>query len=492
MVEDKQRLVAAALKRLEQLRKQEAFDPIHLDSRPTATQQLVFSEFGKIKQQWIRAGNQSGKSATCARIVSWVLTDTHPTWKRPESWGEEPLLIVVAGRTGKQIEDSLLPKIRGYLEPGTYKEVRIGNIIQRLELTNGNRVIFQSLENPTVARERLMSYVAHVTWCDELPPSLELVRELQVRVQARNGFSLWSFTPTVVNVEIQRYVDSLSEPDAKVYRFHMLDNPLYSDPVRRAELLARYSHLPQHVQDAIFEGAWLSSDDQVYYFNYGTMVEMPQGYSKLWRHVEVVDPALKSALGLTVWAENPSTGIWYCIRADYIRGIYVPTELVAEVHRRTSQYNIVRRRSDPHEVWYIQTAASMGIHYEGVYKKNERKAELIKGYQQALGSRIKLSPEGAEDLISETQECRYSDKADGKIINASSYHLLDTAQYFCDDIPKKEANQIVAAHWDEWLYKANENRLRSEEKKQVGRERHRQARKIRKKAWNISQRLRGR
>lgn len=457
------KLLAAAMRRLEKLQKRESFDPNVLDSRPTPKQQEVFDDFSKIKQQWIRAGNQSGKSATCARIVSWVITETHPFWRRPEEWGQEPLLIIVAGRTGKQIEDSLLPKIRGFLEPGTYKEVRIGNIIQRLELENGNRIVFQSLENPNTARERLMSYVAHLTWCDELPPTLDLVRELLVRVQARNGYSLFSFTPTVVAVDIQKFVDQLQPPEGKVYRFHMLDNPLYADPVRKQELLNRYAHLPQHIQDAIFQGEWLQSEDQVYYFDYAKMVEMPLGYSPMWRHMEIVDPALKSALGLLIVAENPDNGVWYAVHAEKIRGILVPTDMVRAVQERTKSYNIIRRRSDPHEVWYIQTAASLGIHYEGVYKKNERKRELIKGLQESLGPRLRIAPHCSE-LIEELQECRWSDQAEGKIVNASSYHLLDCAQYFCDSIPKAE-KRIIASSWDEWLYKANEERKVKEHKK---------------------------
>jgi hypothetical protein len=459
---DSQKLVAAALRRLDILRRREAFDPSNLESKPTAKQQEVFDDFSNIKQQWIRAGNQSGKSQTCARIVTWVLTDTHPVWGRPETWGEEPLLIIVAGRTGKQIEDSLLPKIRSFLEPGTYKEVRIGNIIQRLELTNGNRVVFQSLENPNIARERLMSYVAHLVWIDELPPTIELVRELLVRVQARNGYFLASFTPTVVSAEIQRYVDSLSEPEGKVYRFHMLDNPLYGDAQRKAELLARYSQLPDHVQKAIFEGEWMSSDDQVYYFHYAQMVRMPDNYSPLWRHVEAVDPALKSALGLTVWAEDPASGQWYCIHAEKVRGIYVPTELVQAIREKTSRYNIVRRISDPHEVWYIQTAASMGLSYIGVHRKSERKAELIKQLQEKMGKQVFVAPH-CEQLIEEFQECRWSNQAEGKIVNASSYHLLDSAQYFCDNIPKAE-KRIQASSWQDWLWKANEERKQSVEK----------------------------
>lgn len=412
--------------------------------------------------------HNSGKSQVCARLLTWVLLGTHPTWKRPEKWGDEPLLMLVAGRTGKQIEDSLLPKIRSYLPAGTYKEVRIGNIIQRIEMENGDRIVFQSLENPNVARERLMSYVAHLTWVDELPPTLDLVREILIRTQARDGYSLFSFTPTVVNVDIQKFVDSLSEPDARVYRFKMLDNPLYSDPVRKQELINRYSHLPEHVQSAIFEGDWMSADDMVYYFDYRTMVEMPQNYSPLhWRHVEAVDPALKSALGLTVWAEDPQTAIWYCVLAQYIRGIYVPTELVEAVRKRTSPFNVVRRIADPHEVWYIQTAGSMGITYQGVYKKNDRKSELIKGLQEKLGPSLRISPLECSDLITELQDCRWSSSGEGKIVNSSSYHLLDSAQYFADNIPKSEHSPVkdfTLNKWYEKLLTANAQRLDMEDR----------------------------
>lgn len=451
-----QKQVAVALRRLELLDRQEAFDPIHIGSRPTKSQEEVIADFGKIKQQWIRAGNQSGKSQTCARLIAWALTDTHPSWEKPDSWSSEPLLVLVAGRTGKQIEDSLLPKIRGFLEVGTYKEVRIGNIIQRLELTNGNRVIFQSLENPNSARERLQSYTAHITWCDELPPTLDLVRELLVRTQARNGYNLFSFTPTVVAIDIQKFVDTLSMPEGKVYRFNMLDNPLYADPERKKELISRYAHMPEDIREMVFTGEWLSGDDQVYYFNYDKMVEMPNGYSPLWRHVEACDPAISSALGLTLWAENPDTSVWYCILAEYIKGILVPTDIVRAVQQLTKDVNIVRRVSD-YAPWYTNTASSMGISYLTVDGKNHgRKPELIKNFQQALGSICRISPT-SQRLIHELQECRWSNRAEGKIVNHSSFHLLDSGHYFVDVLPP--AQKKVPFHsFQDHLYRANEKR----------------------------------
>lgn len=460
------KLLLAAMERLEKLRRQECFDPANADSKPTLAQQEVIQDFGKVKIQVIRSGTQAGKSQTCSRLITWVLTETHPNWKRPTEWGNEPLLAIVAGRTGKQIEESLLPKIRSFLEPGTFKEVRIGNIIQRLELDNGNRIVFQSLENPNMARERIQSYVAHIAWIDELPPTVDVMDELLRRIQARNGHFLASFTPLVRNVKVQKFVDSLTAPLAKTYRFRMLDNPLYSDPERQAEIFASLAHLPEHVRNSRLFGEWMSDDNAVFHFDYNAMVEMPSNYSPLWRHVESVDPAIKSALGYTLWAEDPSTGVWYCIKAEYLKGIFVPTELVTAVAKLSSGYNVIRRISDPHESWYIHTAASMGINYTGVYKKNDRKAELIKNFQEGLGSQLRIAPM-AELLIEEITSARWSDSRDGKIASGSDYHLLDSSQYFQDVKPKREASPQIGLPWDAALYTAHVKRKKDEEVKKM-------------------------
>lgn len=461
------KLVAAALRRLDAMNKNDAFDPVNPTSRPTLSQQNVIDDFGIIRTQWIVAATQSGKSQTCSRLITWVLTDTHPSWKRPVEWGDEPLLILVAGRTGKQIEESLLPKLESYLTSGTYKIVRIGNIAQRLEMDNGNRIVFQSLENPSMARERIQSYVAHLVWVDEMPPTAFIIDELQRRVQARSGYFLASFTPLVVNDSIRKMVDSAKEPYSKKYKFTMFDNPLYASEEKKAEIIASMAGMPESIRNTRLFGDWSANDEAVYYFDYETMVEMPPNYSPLWRHVESVDPALKSALGLTIWAEDPVTNTWYCILDEYVKGIFVPTELVAAIREKTKGYNIIRRISDPHEVWYIQTAASMGISYMGVPKKNERKNELIKQLQQFLGSRrVRISPT-CQRIVSELQECHWSDRSESRIVNASSYHLLDSAQYFCDSIPTipKKAPQLTIDNWHSKLLEANSKRLKIEEKK---------------------------
>lgn len=461
------RLLAAAMKRLDAITRSMAFDPIKPDSKPTPSQQQVLDDFGNIPTQIIVAGNQSGKSQTCSRITTWFAEENHPTWKRPAEWGNEPLLILVAGRTGKQIEESLLPKLRSYLTPGTYREVRVNNSTQRLELDNGNRIIFQSLENPSVARERLQSYVAHLAWIDEQPPTMAIYTELQLRVQARNGYLLASFTPLVESLEITRFVDGLTLPYGKKYMFNMLDNPVYQDPIRKAKILAEYDLLPEAIKNTRLYGAWSASDNAVYYYDPDTMMrELPSTYSTGWRHAVSVDPALKSALGLVLAGEDPNSGKWYCVRAQDISGIYNPIELVQYVEKVLAGYNIVKRIADPHEVWYIETARALGIHYHGVYNKNTRKGELIKGYQAALGSKFFLTP-GSVGLGDDMVQCKWSDKAEGKIINSSSWHTLDAAQYLVDGLPKWDGPTIPQGDWHSQLYIANEQRKISQAKKMM-------------------------
>lgn len=448
--------IAFALKRREELILRECFDPANPNSKPTAPQLEVIQDFGTIKNQWIVAGNQSGKSQTCSRIVAWFLEETHPHWKRPEAWGNEPLLIIVAGRTGKQIEESLAAKILSYLPKGTYKEVRIGNILQKIEHVNGNRIIFQSMENPETARERVQSYVAHLVWIDEMPPTTSLITELQVRTNSRDGYFMASFTPLVENIEIQRMVDSASAPTSKKYIFKMFDNPLYKDEKKQLAILETMRGLPDSVVRTRLYGEWSQSEKSVYYFDAKSMIEMPEGYSPLWRHVEASDPAVQSKFGFTVWAENPDTGTWYCIKDEYIEGVFVPEKILDEVLARTAQYNIVRRICDPHEAWYLHTASARGVSYVTPFDKNSRKRELIKNLQQGLGTSLRLAP-WCTRLQEEFINCKWSDSASDKIVNASSYHLLDCAQYFMDCKPLFEGKKFAAPWWDE-LRKGNEQR----------------------------------
>jgi hypothetical protein len=467
--EKQQKELAAAVARLSRLQRAEAFDPIDSASRPTPQQQAVLDDLGRVKYRWVIAGNQSGKTLTAAREISWIWTETHPKWTRPENWGAEPLLLLVVGRTTKQIEEVLWRKIAAFVDPAEVKLQRQGGIIQKaIHEPTGNAIIFASHHSDAEAREKLQAYVAHYVAIDEMPGSAKLLEELQRRVQARDGYFLATFTPKVSNHTIRKMVDMGREPLAKKYRLHMLSNPIYKG--REQELLDSISSFSDNYKKTILEGEWLTEEENVYHLDWDTMIRAPHGYDPSWRHVESVDPALSSALGFTIWAEDPATAIWYCIRSEHITGIADPQVMVQACQERTRNMNIVRRVTD-YAPWFTGTAARLGVlpPYVGVYSKNTRKGELIKGFQEKLGVRIMIAP-WCETLISEIQDCRWSDRGEGKIVNQHIYHCTDSAQYFADCMPSPGARPIsVPIH--QHIYETHQKRKMAELTKQTREER---------------------
>lgn len=488
---DSNKLIASALRRLEVLNREESFDPNVPESRPTVAQQEIIDDFGTIPTQWVVASNRSGKSQTCARLVAWAVLDKHPTWRVPQLWKDEGLLILVAAKNSKQAEESLWTKISSYLTPGTYKVFRNSSGINKVEVDTDNpevkhRILFQSMESVDQARERVQSYDAHIVWADELIDSAAAISELRLRVVTKSGFFLCSFTPLKPSPAVKKLVDGAALPHAKRYNLKTLDNPVFKEAAAKEKLLATFIGSTAAEIATRLEGAWAAGESHVYHFDFDSMVRMPPDYSPMWRHMESIDPAMSSSMGLTVWAEDPKYLKWYCVLAKYVNTTKAPSEVVRDIQQMTSRFNIIRRVADTHEVWYIREAALAGIQYMGVYKKTERKGELIRGYQEKLGNTIFLT-EAASDLIEETQECKWSEKTEGKIVNGSSYHLLDSAQYFCDNIPKVEtSDKIQANSWQDWLYQANRARLVKEETEKAKRSGRRLSRDTRNVRYRIT------
>lgn len=474
--EQSKKLLAAAVNRLQRLKLVDCFDSGSMESRPTPHQLEVIKDIDKISHRYVVAGNQSGKSQLGAREVAWLFEDNHPYWNRPKHWGDEPLLMIVVGRTTKQVEENLWRKLKGFINPSQYKVQILGGTIQKVVHTeNGNTILFASHHADNEAREKLQAFVAHYVWVDEMPRSANLMTELHQRINAYNGYFLATFTPIVRNDDIRRLVDNAKAPISKKYTFSKLDNPLYEG--REETLIEELANVSADERNARLYGTWTKGTDVVYELNSDFMIAKPEGYSPSWRHIESVDPALKSKFGFTLWAEDPRDAKWYCMKAEYISGIYVPRLLVEKVMEKTKGYNLVKRIYDPHEPWYAGTANDMGIKpaYQGVYKKNERKGELITGLRAALGEgRIKIAP-WCTDLLDEIGTCRWADGDQVKIINSSTYHLLDSSQYFVDNIPKPDINLEPIA-WYDHLRRENGKRRANEEKKRTERGRIRRNR----------------
>lgn len=449
------RILAAAQSRLAKLTLGQVFDPNVSGSKPTEEQGKVFTAFGKKTVQILRAANQSGKSQVGARTCAWLLDETHPHWIRPIGWGTESLQMVVLGRNSKQIDESIYRRIKSYFPEGALKENRIGNILQSVKhRTTGNTIIFQSYENENQARERVQSFTAHFVWIDEMPTTLALITECLRRVQAKDGYFMTTFTPLVLSQEVKKWCDTLDERVGTTYRFKMFDNPIYTEE-KKQSILLEMDNLPQHVKDARLYGDWMSADTAVYYWDDARMMRDPVNYSPAWRHVESSDPAISSAHGLTIWAEDPETSCWYLVKAEQLIGHKDNQGFLEAVLKRTQGLNIVKRIYDTAATSYAATAQRFGVTYTGVYHKANRKIEMIQNLQAALGARVFIAS-WCQNFVDQLTDCHWADNTEGRIVKSSKFHMLDSACYFVDCMPKalteaKTFNPLTAVREAAWL-----------------------------------------
>lgn len=445
-----------AAERLRRMQLAECFDPFNLDSRPNSKQDSIFRDAANIQLRWVVAGNQSGKSSLAGREVAWVLQGEHPYWTRPEAWGDEPLLIIIAGQSRQMMEVELWgKKIKPFLDEAEWKEKRVGGQVTSIinQRTGDTILLLSHADGSEKNRKYMQGFVAHYVWMDEMPADIKILEELTQRVASKRGLFLGTFTPKVRNDRIRKFIDAAEAPTGKKYSLSKIDNPIYAERIQ--EEFAKLRGMQQHEIDTIMYGAWAQGETHVYKFDYDYMVEKPEGYATSWRHVEGSDPAISSKFGFTLWAEKPETGVWYAVKTRYIEKIPQPTKIVEEVIRQTKDCNMVRRVCDPHETWYINTALAVPykLQYVVPFDKNSRKDELIKSLQEALSSgRVKIAP-WCTDLIDEIQSCQWAEN--GTIVNGRSYHLLDGAQYFVDCCPKPTqkveqksyAQQLLDGHY---------------------------------------------
>jgi hypothetical protein len=448
----------------------EAFSADSMESRPTDQQLEILKGIQQYLFRYVVAGNQSGKTTLAIRELTWLLNKNHPYWVDPPQWGDGPRTYIVAGKDRTQMENMWQTRISPFLNKDEWKENRSGSALQSvMHRERGDQIIFISHNNSSEQDIAHMQYYsAHWVWVDEMPKSIRVLEELQRRTDAMRAPFLCTFTMKVRNDAIRKLVDASDtmrgmngEVIGRKFMLGKLDNPIYADRVE--EEMAKLNGLSEESRNAILYGTWLESDTGVYQWSPETMSGRPEGYNPSWRHVLSVDPATESKLGMTVWAESPVDGVWWCVRAKYVSGIYVPSLIVEAVEREVAGLNVVKRIYDSAEPWYAHQALhSHGTLYSPVLDKSGNKQLFISRFQQALGGELRIA-EWCYDLIAEIQSCERADGNAEKIINASSYHLLDSAHYFTVSRPPREKHLVYSSR-AEYLIQMDNHRIEKEHK----------------------------
>lgn len=425
--------------------------------------------------------SNSGKTALAVREGVWIFDECHPYFPRPKEWGSGPLLGLVVGQDRAQMDNIWNTRFKPLLaEPEKWKEQRNGGaLISVRHVEKGHQLVFLSHNNSSESDiAHLQYYSAHWVWCDEMPKSIRVLEELQRRIDAHRGRFICTFTMKYRNDKIRRLVDASDGEVARVYRLKKLDNPVYRG--RESEELAKIAALPPELQAAILEGKWITSDTKVYLWDADLNSGTPAGYNPSWRHVVSVDPATESKLGLTVWAECPTDGMWWCVVAEYVEGIYVPSLIVEAVEKRVAGLNVVKRIYDTEAAWFARQARhDRGVTYVGVYGKSGKKETFISDFQTALsggvladGSTVLPTVRIAtwcQKLVDEIESCERNESTD-KVANSSKYHLIDSAHYFVALKPPREKIFNYSSR-DEYLIKMDDLRREKEHKAAVAKAR---------------------
>lgn len=459
----KQRQIAAALQRLEKLQLKACMNPLDPKSRPTSTQKEIFDEFGAIPTQWVIAGVRSGKTATAARLAAWVFEGY---WEHLPNIGSEyktkSKLMLFLGRTVKQLDEISWGAVKKFLDPSIYKEKRTNEGVVSVEnTTNGNKILFVSMEQSRQCRERLQGYTADFIWVDEMPGSAQIITEAQSRCFTTNGKFIATFTPLINNPQIKTIVENSTPPYSKKYKLVMFDNPQFiNNPELKERVIAEFAHHPPQLARTYLYGEWSQGNNRVINWDPEYMqIPLPSTYHNGWVHVEGSDPAACSKHGLGIWAQDPETGYWYLVRSEYIKENDL-TQTILKVKGITEGYNIVKRVCDSASAYYIQEARRHGLKYTIPYDKNNRRDEMLAKMNQSLGVTVFIPPHNTE-MIDEIIGCEYHEDGSGKIINSHKFHLLDQARYVIDCLPPfKEQPKHLTYH--QQIREANENRKKLE------------------------------
>lgn len=432
------RQLAAALNRKRELEQAKCFNPFDLLSRPTKSQHEALRDINVYRERYVLGGNQSGKSNLGAREASWIFTGTHPYWKNVP---DRPLTMLIVGQTHKIVKEELWEnKIKQFLKEGEYRLYKEGPALTSAVHKNGNKILFFSHKSPEECRQAVQAFVADWVWLDEMPSSYRLLTELHTRCQANSAPFLATFTPLLKNAEIKNHIENGNSKLSKKYILKAYDNPTYTTE-QLEELKQRHSLMSEAERATRTEGAWYAGSNAVYDFSEERHCAKPDNYHPSWRHLESIDPAASGKAGYALLAEDPSNGVWYVIKDEYIKG-KAPSELLKKVQQLSDGVNLVKRVSDSHESWYIKEAELQKIYYDIPHHKTARKNELIKNLQKAITDGIILISPWCKNLIDEFITCQWSDNGD-RIVNSRHYHILDCLQYAVDVLPKREKIEPV-------------------------------------------------
>jgi hypothetical protein len=431
----------------------------------------------------IVVGN-SGKTTLILRLLTWAVEESSPYWRRPTDdicnnlqcntkgikrhqlgkdyecpkcgnvwtiWPkDQPINVMLIGEQLKNIQENLYePRIKPLLmNPDEWEEDKLGStFVQKITNTRtGNSILFfPHGHGAETARKAVQGYSVHYVFTDEQIPK-KLIEELQRRVMAKLGIFVCGFTMKKLDAEVVRFVEAqVASGAAKRFYISMLDNPIYAG--RKDMIEAQLAGLNEAERNVVLFGEVQFSDEYVFYQVDAEKIAkpVPPTYdAKKWRHVEIIDPAIKSKAGRVIIAQDPDTKIWHVIHVYLLKGMLHDKHLY-EAHlalREKEGYDPILSVADD-DAGFIGMARHHDTPTKFIFPKSKRakgrgKLWLIKQTAGTLISGILHIDPKFTLLWDEIRSYQWKENSRTEIVNSHKYHLLDCIMYFIDSLPDED------------------------------------------------------
>jgi hypothetical protein len=415
----------------------------------------------------LRCGNRAAKTFTAMRDLAWKLTRTHwylqkwnlcslmkKDWKDrigTEAWETnylraKPKVFWLIGSDYTFVNDVMWGQyLEKMIPPWFIRDIHRTNQknIDVITFKNGDTLRCKTYMQQDATK---MGYAIDDAYMDEMPPDVSLISEISVRTFDKDGGLTLCFTPLVQNEGVKTYVDSSCEQGAmSLHSWPISDNPLYRDnPERMARVLAEYSHLPEALRNSRLRGDWYYETPKKAVFE-GVEPEEVEDFEvpQDWRQVRVTDPAAH-VTGHAIFAEDPETAVWYCIKGLEISfgDIATAEQILNHIeslkpHQNFSYYGSIY---DNAEAWFGAYGRKYG--YRPCILKNRE--EAIMTTRSVLSAcKVKFFKKGAKAALDQIRNYRFNDDGD-KIIKKND-HVVDCVMYFCREIPAAIKEPLTVA-----------------------------------------------
>jgi len=430
------------------------------------------------KSKLMRCGNRAAKTFTAMRDLAWKLTRSH--WYRQDwnaldiskkNWKDKlsseeyekrylssPKKVMwIIGPTYEFVNGVMWGQYLKNMIPEWFiKEIKYTNQknIDKIIFRNGDVLACKTYSQQDTTK---MGYALHAVYADEMGTDQKSISELMVRLFDKDGEMTMGFTPLVDDPEFVEYMDRRCESGIlSLHSWSVMDNPLYRDnPERLERVLEEYKHLPEHEKWARIRGDWfIVPKGKAVFEGVSPIIVKDFPVPTHWRRARVADPAAH-VTGYAEFAEDPSTGYWYCILSREITwGVAAKAEDILremETHRPYEEFRYCLAIYDNSEAWFGAYGTKHG--FRPCIEKNREAA--IQALRTVVGGgELRFFESAAAGAVFQMKAYHFS--PDGTTVVKKKDHMLDCVMYFCRQKPPPlapherddttEHQKILAAH----------------------------------------------